>query len=83
MVVLNSLNGVRSVFVKIEAGNLMVEVSPKLGLQDQVHRPPSSPLILMDIGNLGIRRLVDRLCLNRHSVRSVESVLRSVSVSAS
>jgi hypothetical protein len=26
--------------------------------------------------------VLDRLCLNRHSVRSVESVLRSVSVSA-
>jgi hypothetical protein len=39
LLTLNSLYGVRSVFVKIEAGNLKVEVNPKLDLQDQVHRP--------------------------------------------
>jgi len=69
----------RSVFVKIEEGNLLMEVNPMLGLQNQVHRPPSSPRILMDIVNSGIRRLVDRLYLNRYSVRSVS---RRVSVSA-
>ena len=42
---LNSPNGVRSVFVKIEAGNLMTVVNPMLGPRDQAHHPDECDVV--------------------------------------